>query len=76
MSVLVNKNTLWKGKALKKLTFGKVSTGGRNNLGRITSRSRGAGHKNKYRVIDFHRRKDDIKARIEESNMILIDQLM
>jgi len=64
-TVLVNKNTLWKGKALKKLTFGKVSTGGRNNLGRITSRSRGAGHKNKYRVIDFHRRKDDIKARIE-----------
>ena len=61
-TVLVNKNTLWKGKALKKLTFGKVSTGGRNNLGRITSRSRGAGHKNKYRVIDFHRRKDDIKA--------------
>ena len=34
-TVLVNRKNLWKGKALKKLTFGKNSTGGRNNLGRI-----------------------------------------
>jgi len=45
-TVLVDRKNLWKGKALKKLTFGKNSTGGRNNLGRITSRSRGSGHKN------------------------------
>ena len=64
-TVLVNRKHLWKGKALKKLTFGKNSTGGRNNLGRITSRSRGAGHKNKYRLIDFYRRKDDLKAKVE-----------
>ena len=64
-TVLVNRKNLWKGKALKKLTFGKNSTGGRNNLGRITSRSRGSGHKNKYRLIDFYRKKDDLKAKVE-----------
>ena len=64
-TVLVNRKDLWKGKAFKSLTFGKNSTGGRNNLGRITSRSRGSGHKNKYRMIDFYRKKDDIKAKIE-----------
>ena len=64
-TVLVDKKDLWKGKPLKSLTHGKSSTGGRNNLGRITSRHKGAGHKNKYRIIDFHRKKDDIKAKIE-----------
>ena len=64
-TVLVDKNNLWKGKPLKSLTLGKKSTGGRNNLGRITSRHKGAGHKNKYRVIDFYRKKDDIKAKVE-----------
>ena len=64
-TVLVNREGLWKGKPLKSLTIGKHSTGGRNNLGRITSRARGAGHKNKYRQIDFYRKKDDLKASIE-----------
>ena len=64
-TVLVDRKNLWKGKSYKSLTYGKNSTGGRNNLGRITSRSRGAGHKNKYRVIDFYRKKDDLKAKIE-----------
>ena len=64
-TVLVSRKNLWKGKSLKKLTFGKNSTGGRNNLGRITSRSRGAGHKNKYRMVDFYRKKEDLKAVIE-----------
>ena len=64
-TVSANRKNLWKGKALKTLTFGKVSTGGRNNLGRITSRSRGAGNKNKYRMIDFYRKKDDLKAKVE-----------
>ena len=64
-TVSVSRKNLWKGKALKTLTFGKNSTGGRNNLGRITSRSRGAGHKNKYRMIDFYRKKDDLKAKVE-----------
>jgi len=64
-TVLVDKKGLWKGKSLKSLSIGKSSTGGRNNLGRITSRHKGAGHKNKYRIIDFYRKKDDIKAKIE-----------
>ena len=64
-TVLVNRKGLWKGKPLKSLTVGKISTGGRNNLGRITSRSKGAGHKNKYRFVDFYRKKDDLKAKIE-----------
>ena len=64
-TVLIDRKNLWKGKSLKSLTTGKHSTGGRNNLGRITSRHKGAGHKNKYRAVDFYRKKDDIKAKIE-----------
>ena len=64
-TVLVNRKDLWKGKPLKSLTVGSHSTGGRNNLGRITSRHKGAGHKQKYRQVDFYRNKDDIKAKIE-----------
>ncbi len=64
-TVLVDRKNIWKGKPLKSLTIGSHSTGGRNNLGRITSRHRGAGHKQKYRQIDFYRKKDDIKAKIE-----------
>ena len=64
-TVLVDKKNLWKGKPVKSLTIGSHSTGGRNNLGRITSRHKGAGHKQKYRQIDFYRKKDDMKAKIE-----------
>ena len=64
-TVLVDRKNLWKGKPFKSLTTGKASTGGRNNLGRITSRHKGAGHKQKYRQIDFYRKKDDMKAKIE-----------
>jgi len=64
-TVLADRKNLWKGKSLKLLTIGKHSTGGRNNFGRITSRSKGAGHKQKYREIDFYRKKDNLKAKIE-----------
>ena len=64
-TVLVNRKNIWKGRPLKSLAFGKISSGGRNNLGRITSRSKGAGHKNKYRSVDFYRKKDDLKAKVE-----------
>ena len=64
-TVLVDRKNLWKGKPHKSLTVGSHSTGGRNNLGRITSRHKGAGHKQRYRQIDFYRKKDDIKAKIE-----------
>jgi large subunit ribosomal protein L2 len=40
-------------------------SGGRNNLGRITSRWIGGGHKRRYRLIDFKRRKFDVPATVE-----------
>ncbi|WP_419854747.1 50S ribosomal protein L2 [Candidatus Poriferisodalis sp.] len=40
------------------------STGGRNNHGRKTSRHRGGGHKQRYRVIDFRRNKDGVPATV------------
>jgi len=39
-------------------------TGGRNNLGRMTSRHLGGGHKRKFRVIDFKRDKMDVPAKV------------
>jgi large subunit ribosomal protein L2 len=64
-TVLVDKSQLWKGQSYKPLTVGQHSTGARNNLGRITSRHRGGGHKHKYRIIDFYRSKRDIKGVVE-----------
>ena len=64
-TVIVTKKNLWKGKSIKTLTIGRKSSSGRNNLGRITSRSRGSGHKQKYREIDFYRNKHDVEAIVE-----------
>ena len=63
--VLVDRSGLWKGKPLKVLTIGLHSKGGRNNLGRITARRRGGGHKRRYRLVDFKRAKFDVPATIE-----------
>lgn len=63
--VIVDRSQLWKGKPVKTLTEGKSSAGGRNNLGRITVRFRGGGHKQTYRVVDFKRRKFDMPATVE-----------
>ncbi|MBI4705170.1 MAG: 50S ribosomal protein L2 [Deltaproteobacteria bacterium] len=41
-----------------------TSTGGRNNLGRVTCRFRGGGHKQRYRRIDFRRDKIGVPARV------------
>src|SRR5205809_614435 len=38
--------------------------GGRNNKGRITTRHQGGGHKRRYRIIDFKRRKDAVPAKV------------
>ena len=54
--VIVDRSELYKGKPVKKLTEGKSSSGGRNNLGRITVRFRGGGHKRTLRLVDFKRR--------------------
>ena len=64
-TVLVDKSKLWKGNSYKPLTVGQHTTGARNNMGRITSRHRGGGHKHKYRIIDFLRSKRNIKGVVE-----------
>ena len=64
-TVLINKTGLWKGKPFKALIEKKRSSKGRNNYGRITSRNSGGGHKQKYRLIDFYRKKINMKAEIE-----------
>ena len=46
------------------LTEHQTSTGGRNNHGRITSRFRGGGHKQRYRLIDWKRDKIGIPAQV------------
>ena len=56
---------LHKGKPFAALLEKKSKTGGRNNAGRITTRHRGGGHKQHYRVIDFKRNKDGIPAKVE-----------
>lgn len=63
--ILVDKSSLWKGGPERSLVVGKTKSGGRNNLGRITSYKKSGGHKQKYRIIDFHRSKDDIFATVE-----------
>src|SRR6476660_8555534 len=63
--VLVDRTTLYRGKPVKTLTEGKISSGGRNNNGRITVRFRGGGHKKALRLVDFRRRKFDQPAKVE-----------
>jgi large subunit ribosomal protein L2 len=46
----------------KKLLAHKTATAGRNNAGRVTSRFRGGGHKQRYRVVDFKRKKTGVEA--------------
>ena len=56
---------LHKGKPFAALTESKIRISGRNNRGKITVRHRGGGHKQRYRIIDFKRNKDDIPAKVE-----------
>ncbi len=48
----------------KSLTEGQSNTGGRNNNGRTTTRFRGGGHKQRYRIIDFRRDKIGVPAKV------------
>ncbi len=64
-TILVDKSELWKGKPYKSLTSVNYSAKGRNHHGRITSRNHGGGHKQKYRQIDFYRRKFNMTAEVE-----------
>ena len=60
---LVNKE-LHRGAPHKNLIEKQSKTAGRNNYGRITTRHRGGGHKQHYRMIDFKRDKVDITATV------------
>src|ERR1700719_1534333 len=53
-----------KSKPEKSLLETKKRSGGRNHHGRLTSRHIGGGHKQKYRVIDFKRRKRGVEAEV------------
>ena len=63
--VTVSRAGLHKGKPVKALTVGLTGSGGRNNLGRMTARRRGGGHKRSYRIVDFKRNKLDVEAVVE-----------
>jgi large subunit ribosomal protein L2 len=63
--VLVDRAGLHKGPPVKTLTEGQKRPGGRNNLGRITVRYQGGGHKQAYRIIDFKRNKHDAPATVQ-----------
>ncbi len=64
-TILIDRSDLWKGKPYKPLTSQNKAVKGRNNMGRITSRNHGGGHKQKYRIIDFYRRKFDVQGEVE-----------
>jgi large subunit ribosomal protein L2 len=61
---VVSTQDLTKKRPEKRLTQALRGNGGRNNRGRITSRYRGGGHKQNYRIIDFKRDKFDIPAKV------------
>ncbi len=48
----------------RRLTKPRKKKGGRNNQGKITTRHRGGGHKQRYRIIDFKRTKDNVPAKV------------
>ncbi len=56
---------LYKGAPYEPLLEKQSKNSGRNNDGRITVRHRGGGAKQRYRIIDFKRNKDDIVAKVE-----------
>ncbi|WP_374494270.1 50S ribosomal protein L2 [Zoogloea sp.] len=61
---VVNAN-LHKGAPLASLVEKQTKTAGRNNNGHITTRHKGGGHKQHYRVVDFRRNKDGVVAKVE-----------
>ncbi len=63
--VKVTRDHLYKGAAYAPLLEPQFQKAGRNNNGHITTRHKGGGHRHHYRVVDFHRRKDGIPAKVE-----------
>lgn len=56
---------LHKGEPYAPLLVKKDQTGGRNNNGHITTRHKGGGHKQHYRLVDFKRNKDGVPGKVE-----------
>src|SRR5215510_3783956 len=56
---------LYKGRPVDALTESQKRGSGRNNNGHITTRHKGGGHKQHYRIIDWKRNKDGIPAKVE-----------
>jgi large subunit ribosomal protein L2 len=63
--VQVKSEGLHKGAPHAALVAKKSKTGGRNSDGRITTRHKGGGHKQRYRIIDFKRDKDGVPGTVE-----------
>ena len=63
--VKVVNHDLHKGAPVAALIEKKSSKAGRNNHGHITTRHKGGGHKQNYRIVDFRRNKDGIPAKVE-----------
>ncbi len=63
--VRVKTEGLWQGDPYEPLVEKLTKTGGRNNVGRISTRHRGGGHKRRYRIIDFKRDKMGIPGKVE-----------
>jgi len=63
--VKVVNTDLHKGEPYGPLLEKKSKTGGRNNNGHVTTRHRGGGHKQRYRIVDFKRNKQGIPAVVE-----------
>jgi large subunit ribosomal protein L2 len=63
--VSIKTRELHKGSPYEPLLDKKNRNGGRNNAGRITTRHRGGGHRQHYRIVDFKRNKDGIPGRVE-----------
>jgi len=63
--VKVVNTDLHKGEPYGPLLEKKSKTGGRNNNGHVTTRHRGGGHKQRYRIVDFKRSKEGIPAIVE-----------
>jgi large subunit ribosomal protein L2 len=63
--VLIDRSDLWKGKPERSLIAKKLSRAGHDNNGHTSSRFKGGGHKQRYRIIDFRRNKFDVVANVE-----------
>lgn len=57
----------------KSLLAKKKEKAGRNSYGRITVRHQGGGNRQKYRIIDFKRKRITWKQQLSELNMIQIE---